>query len=137
MRGANRSGELQILADGQMLIERVLLRDITDVALELVQIGIKRLIIEQDLAAGRLKLAGQHFQQRTLPTTACAHHAYQFAAHHIERNSFQSDISTAEAMGHLAHLERANDVALFLDDALRKIASQELTDVDSNGVAIL
>ena len=35
MRRADRGGELQVLADGQMLVERVLLRDVTDVALEL------------------------------------------------------------------------------------------------------
>ena len=40
-------------------------------------------------------------------------------------------------MRDFAHLERANDVALFLDDALGKIAPQELPDVDANGVAIL
>ena len=120
-----------------MLIERVVLRDITDVAPEFVQIGIKGLIIEQDLAAGGLQLAGQHFQQSTLPATACPHHTNQFAAHHIERNSFQPDIAATEAVRNFAHLERANDVALFLDDALGKIALQELADVDPNGVAIL
>ena len=41
MRRANRGGELQVLADGEMLIERVLLRDVTDVALELVEISDK------------------------------------------------------------------------------------------------
>ena len=34
------------------------------------------------------------------------------------------------------HLEAANDVALFLDDALGKIAAQKLSDVDPDGVAI-
>ena len=43
----------------------------------------------------------------------------------------------AEAMGQFAHLERANDVALLLDDALGKIAAQKLSDIDANGVAIL
>ncbi len=35
------------------------------------------------------------------------------------------------------HFEAANDVALFLDDALGKIAAQELPDIDADGVAIL
>ena len=34
-------------------------------------------------------------------------------------------------------LEGANDVALFLDDAFRKIAAQNLSDVDSNRIAVL
>jgi hypothetical protein len=40
-------------------------------------------------------------------------------------------------MRHFAHLERADDVPLFLDDPLGKVALQELADVDSNGIAIL
>ena len=32
---------------------------------------------------------------------------------------------------------RANDVALFLDDAFGKIAAQKLADIDADGVAIL
>ena len=38
---ANRGRELQIFADGQMFIERVLLRNVTDVALQLIEIRIK------------------------------------------------------------------------------------------------
>ena len=81
MRRANRGGELQIFADGQVFIERVFLRNVTDVALELVEIRIKRLAIEQDLAAGRLQLAGQApCSSVLLPRTARAHHANQLAA---------------------------------------------------------
>ena len=137
MRRANRGGELQILADGEVLIERVLLRNVTDVALELIEIRIKRLAVEQDLAAGRLQLPGQHLQQRAFAGAARAHHANQLAARDSEGNALQPDIAAAEAMRDLAHLEGANDVALFLDDALGKIAAQELPDIDADGVAIL
>ena len=51
MRRANRGRELQIFADGQVFIERVLLRNVTDVTLELIEIRIKLLVIEQDLTA--------------------------------------------------------------------------------------
>ena len=34
------------------------------------------------------------------------------------------------------YFERPNNVALFLDDALGKIAAQKLPDIDANGVAI-
>src|SRR5207244_7034730 len=90
-----------------------------------------------DLATGRLQLAGQYFQQRALPTTARPHHANQLAARHIEGNSFQPNIATAKAMRHFGDLEGADDVSLFLDDALGKIAPQKLADVDPDGVATL
>ena len=54
MRGANRRRELQIFADSQMLIEGIVLRNVTEIALQLIEIGIKRLAIEQNLTAGGL-----------------------------------------------------------------------------------
>lgn len=54
MRGANRRCELQIFADSQMLIEGIVLRNVTEVAFQLIEIGIKRLAIEQNLTAGGL-----------------------------------------------------------------------------------
>ena len=137
MRRTNRGGELQVLADGQMLIERVLLRNVTDVALQLIEIRIKRLAVEQNLAAGRLDLAAEHLEQRAFAGSARAHHANQLAAIDRKRNAVEPDIAAAEAMVDIAHFERANDVALFLDDALGKIAAQKLPDIDADGVAIL
>ena len=138
VRRANRRRKLQIFADGQMFVERVLLRHVTDVALQRVEIWIKRLAIEQDLAAGGLKLPGQHlsaacfFREPLAPIT-------QTSSPRVDTkgNSFETDLAVAEAMRDFAHLERANDVALFFDDSLGKIAPQKLADVDSNGVAIL
>ncbi len=40
-------------------------------------------------------------------------------------------------MRDLARVERPNDVALFLDDSFGKIAAQKLSDVDSDGIAVL
>src|SRR5437867_12496985 len=102
MGRANRGRELQIFADGQVFIERVLLRDVTDVTPELIEIWIKRLVIEQDLTAAWLQLSGQHFEQRAFPGTARPHHANQLPAHHIEGNSLQPDIAAAEAVRDLA-----------------------------------
>ncbi len=45
VRGANRGGKLQVLPDGQMFVERVVLRNVTDVALERVEV--------RDKATGR------------------------------------------------------------------------------------
>src|SRR5437764_546136 len=137
MRRANRGRELQIFADGQVLIESVFLRDVTDVALELIEIRIKGLIIKEDLATVGLQLSSQDFEQRAFPRAARPHHANQFPARDIEGNSFQPDIAAAKAVRNLAHLQGANDVPLFLDDALGKIAFQKLPDIDANGVTIL
>src|SRR2546430_10400742 len=98
MRRANRGRELQIFADGQMFIERILLRNVTDVTLELIEVRIKRLVIEQDLAAARLQLSGQHLEQRAFPGTTRPHYANQLPAHHVEGNALQPDIAAAEAM---------------------------------------
>src|SRR6267143_67665 len=111
-----------------MLVERVLLRNITDVFLELVQVWIERSTIQKNLAARWLKLSGQHPEQRALARTARAHHADQLAATQRKCNSFESRIAAGETVRHLAHFERANDVALFFDDALGKIAAQKLPD---------
>jgi len=40
-------------------------------------------------------------------------------------------------MSYFVDLETADDIALFLDDPFRKIAAQELADVDADGVAVL
>ena len=40
-------------------------------------------------------------------------------------------------MIHIDYLEDANDVPLFLDDSFGKIAPQELSDIDADGVAVL
>src|ERR1700720_4081800 len=120
-----------------MFVERVLLRHIADVVLECVEVRIKRLSVEDDLAAGRLKLPGKHSQEGALSRTTCAHHANELAASDSEGNSLEADFAVAEAMRDFIHLERANDIALFLNDSFRKIATKKLSDVDSNGIAIL
>ena len=40
-------------------------------------------------------------------------------------------------MSNVHDFERANDVALFLDDPLGKIAAQKLADIDPDGIAVL
>ena len=98
VRGADGRGELEVFADGQVLIERVVLRDVTDVALERVEVVVKRLAVEQDLAAGRLQLAAEDLHERALAGAARAHHADQFAAIDREGNAFEPDVAVAEAM---------------------------------------
>src|ERR1043166_3744357 len=130
MRGADRGRELEVLADGEMLVERVFRRDVTDVALELVEIFVERPVVQQHLALARLELPAEHFHQRALAGTTRAHHADELAAIDRERNAFKPDLVVAKAVGDVHDLERANDVALFLDDPLGKIAAKKLADVD-------
>ncbi len=80
MRRTNRRRELQILADGQVLIEGIFLWDVANVFFQLVEVWIKGAAIQKNLAAGRLKLAGEHTKKSALAATARAHHANQFAA---------------------------------------------------------
>ena len=136
VRGAHRGGKLQILADGQIFVERILLRDVTDVAFEVVEVFVERVIVQQNLSASRLNLAAENLEQSALARPARPHHANQLAAIDRERNAIERDLRVAEAMIEIHDLEAANDVPLFLDDALGEIAAQELPDIDPNGVAI-
>ena len=77
MGRTNRGCELQILTDRQMLVERVLLRNVADVFFEIVHVRIKRTPIQKNLPARRLKLSGEHSEQRAFARTARTHHAHQ------------------------------------------------------------
>src|SRR4029079_13733107 len=133
----DRRRELQILTDGEVLVERVLLRHVTDVLLQNVEVSVEGLSVEQDFAARRLELAGKHPHQRAFARAACAHHANKLATRDTEGNSIEANFAFAKTVCDFIQLEAANDVSLLLDDALQKIASQNLSDVDSNNVAVL
>src|SRR4029434_3393740 len=134
MRCTDRSRELQILTNGEVLVERVLLRHVTDVLLQNVKVSVERLSVKKALAAARLELPGKHSHQRAFSGTACAHHANELTTRDAERNSVQANLALAETVGDFVHLQAANDVALFFDNALRKIAPQDLSNVDSDDV---
>ncbi len=137
MRRANGRRELQVLADGEVLVERVLLRDVADVALKHIEVFVKRAVVQEHLALRRLKLAAQDFHERALAGTARAHHADELAAIYREGNPFERDLGIGEAMVDVDHFERPNDVAFFFDDSFGKIAAQKLADIDPDGIAVL
>src|SRR5215472_14268081 len=110
--------ELQILANSEVLVECVLLRHVTDVLLQDVKISIKRLPVEQDFAAGGLKLPRKHSHQRAFARTACAHHANKLSTRDAERNSIEANLAFAETVCDFVQLEAANDISLLLNDAL-------------------
>src|SRR6267378_5589426 len=137
MRCTDRRRELQILTNGEVLVESVLLRHVADVLLQNVEVSVKGLSVKQDFAARRLELAGKHSHQRAFARTACAHHANKLSTRDAEGNSIQANFAFAKTVCDFVQLEAANDVSLLLDDALQKIASQNLSDIDSNDVAVL
>src|SRR4029450_5804264 len=137
MRCTDRRRELQILTNGEVLVERVLLRHVADVLLQNVEVSVEGLSVEQDFAARRLELAGKHSHQRAFARTACAHHANKLSTRDTEGNSIEANFAFAKTVCDFVQLEAANDDSLLLDDAFQKIASQTLSDIDSNNVAVL
>src|SRR6478672_2707900 len=137
MRCTDRRRELQILTNGEVLVERVLLRHVADVLLQNVEVSVKGLSVEQDFAARGLELAGKHSHQRAFARTARTHHANKLTTCDTEGNSIEANLAFAKTMCDFVQLEAANDVSLLLNDALQKIASQNLSDIDSNDVAVL
>src|SRR4030095_7064051 len=69
--------------------------------------------------------------------TACAHHTNKLSTRDAEGNSIEANLALAKTVCDFVQLKAANDVSLLLDDALQKIASQNLPDIDSNDVAVL
>src|SRR5881227_3384293 len=119
-----------------MFVERILLMHITDVVLQGVEIFIERLPIEDHLPARRLQLAGQHSHERAFSRTARTHHANELTTRNAKGDSLETNLAFPKAVRDFVCLERANDIALFLDDSFRKVASQKLADVDSNRIAV-
>src|SRR6516225_6228429 len=137
MRRADRCRELQILTNGKVFVERVLLRHVTDVLFQNVELPVEGLSVEQDFAACRLKLAGKHSHQRAFTRAARAHHTNELSTCDAEGNSIEPNLAFAKTVCDFVQLKAANDVSLLLDNALQKIASQNLSDIDSNNVAVL
>src|SRR4029077_8808838 len=119
-----------------MFVERVLLRHVTDVVFQRIEILIQRLPVEKDLSAGGLELASQHSHERAFSRTARAHHANKLTTRDAKRDSLETNSALPKAVRNFIRLECANDIALFLDDSFRKVASQKLADVDSNVVSL-
>src|SRR5215475_9278507 len=137
MRRTDRCRELQILTNGKVFVERVLLRHVTDVLFQNVELPVEGLSVEQDFAACRLKLAGKHSHQRAFARATRAHHTNELSTCNNEGDSIEPNLAFAKTVCDFVQLEAANDVSLLLDNALQKIASQNLSNIDSNDVAVL
>ena len=137
MGGPDRGGELQVLLDGQLLVEGVVLRDVGDVLEEGVEIPVEGSLVEQHLSRYRLELTGQRAQQGALPAAARPHDADHLAPLDREVEVVERGVGAPEAADEIAHIEVADDVALLLDDALGEIAAQHLARIDADRVAVL
>src|SRR5437773_8936135 len=124
MRCTDRRRKRQILTNGEVLVERVLLRHVADVLFQNVEVSVEGLSVEQDFAARRLELAGKHSHQRAFARTACAHHANKLSTRDAEGNSIEATLAFVQTVWDFSQLEAANDVSLLLDGALQKIAPQ-------------
>src|SRR5262245_50771773 len=105
----DRRSKLQIFTNGEMLIERILLRHVTDVLFQDIKFSIKRLSVKQDFAACRLELAGKHLHQCAFARTACAHHANKLPTRDAEGNSIEANLAFAKTVCDFVELEAAND----------------------------
>lgn len=83
-----------------------------------------------------MKLASQHSHKGAFSTAARAHHANKLTTRDAKGDSLQTNLALAKAVRDFVCLKSANDIALFLDDSFRKVASQKLADVDSNRVSV-
>src|SRR5882757_5970849 len=89
---------LQILTNGEVLVERVLLRHVADVLFQNVEVSVEGLSVEQDFAARRLELAGKHSHQRAFARAACAHHANKLSTRDAEGNSIEANFAFAKTV---------------------------------------
>src|SRR5512132_692719 len=118
MRCTDRRRELQILTNGEVLVESVLLRHVADVLLQNVEVSVEGLSVEQDFAARRLELSGKHSHQRAFARTACAHHPDKLATRDSEGTPIEATLAFAKPVCDFVQLKAATDVSPLLDDAL-------------------
>src|SRR5947207_13184045 len=98
MRCTDRRRKRQILTNGEVLVERVLLRHVADVLLQNVEASVEGLSVEQDFAARRLELAGKHSHQRAFARTACAHHANKLSTRDPQGNPIEPNPAFAKSV---------------------------------------
>ena len=135
--GADRGREAQVLLDGELFVEGVVLRDVGDVLEEGVEIPVEGALVELDLPGDRGELAGQGPQQSALAASARPHDADHLAPLDVEGEAVQGVVAAAEPADKIPDLQRADDVSLLLDDPVGEVAAEHLTGIDPDRVAIL
>ena len=136
MRSADGGGEVEVFLDRQVLIERVVLRDVGDIFPERFVVGVKREVIEKNLAADRLELTGEGPQERAFAATAGSHHANHLAALDRERHAIHRHRAAGEFALEVMRLEASHQIFFLLDQPLGKVAAQDLAGIHANRIAI-
>ena len=134
--GADRRREIQVFLDREVLVKRVVLGDVGDVFPQRVVVGVERAVVEEDIALVRRKLPGERAHERALPAPARPHHAHHLAALDGKSGPVNGDGAVRKPADEIAHLDRADDVAFLLDQALGEIAAQDLADIHADRVPV-
>ena len=137
MRRADRGGVGEVFLDGEVVVERVVLRDVGDEAFEFVEVFVKLLAVEKHLAARGGEAARDGAEQCAFSRTAAAHHAHEVAARERKTDAVERGDVAAEVAGEVAQFERGDDVALLFDDAFAEVAAQPLAGINADEVAII
>ncbi len=97
--------EGEVLPDGHMRIERIVLKDHGDVALARIEIG-HHFAAKPDLAAGDLLETGGAAQQRRFPASRRAHEDHEFAVRDLEIHARERKRPVVKALGYVLEIER-------------------------------
>ena len=78
---------------------------------------VERTLVEKHAALGRAELARQGAQECAFATAASAHHADHLAAFNREGDAVDGHRVVGKAANHIAHIECADDIFFFFDEA--------------------
>ena len=136
VRVPHGGGGVEVFADSQERIERILMWAKRNVRPEETQMVIECEAIEFDGAFAWFEVPGEHAQEGAFAAAAWPHHADHFAAAHREADPIDCRLAFIEPVGHVGDVEAADQIALFLDDAIAKVAAQAdaLANVDDTAV---
>ena len=137
MRTAHGHREIQIFLYLQQRIKGILLRNVSDVGREIVQVVIQREAVHQHFAALGFELPAENAQQRALAATAGPHDADHLTTPGDEAHTILRGVPAIEAVAELAHFNLAHRVALLFDDAIGKVAAQVLSLSERDGVTVI
>ena len=136
MRSADGGGEVEVFLDRQVLIERIVLRDVGDIFSERFVVGVKREVIEKNLATDWLELTGKRAQECAFAATAGSHHANHLAALNCERHAIHRHCAAGEFALEVMRLEGSHHIFFLLDQALGKVAAQDLACIHADRIAV-
>ena len=136
MRRPDRGGGVEIFLDGEERVKSLVLRDDSDVGLQIFVLGVEVDAVEIDATTARLELSAEGFEESTLAASARAHDADHLASLDRKSDAVESGDLAIVGVAHVARLERADDVALLFDNAFGKVAAQVLITPEGDDAAV-